>query len=94
VIQVQEYDLHIRHIKDTSNFLADTISCNPAGLSEREIKELSMPRGMMVAAIDLGVDPTVRRNLRDLAIHKARGPKLLKLIQAVKKQQTREVLST
>jgi hypothetical protein len=42
---------------------------------------------MMVTNIDLGEDPTVRRNLKDLTIHQARDPRLLKLIQAVKQQQ-------
>jgi hypothetical protein len=85
-MQMQEYDLNIRHINGTSNFLADTISRNPAVLSDIEIKGLSQPWGIMVAALNLGIDSSVRRNLRGLAAFQARDPKILKIMQALKQQ--------
>jgi hypothetical protein len=46
-----------------ANNLADTISRNPAGLNDREIKQLSEPRGIIIAAIDLNIDKYVARKL-------------------------------
>ncbi|KDQ71468.1 hypothetical protein L798_14128, partial [Zootermopsis nevadensis] len=85
-MQIQEYDLKIKHISGASNFLADTISRNPAGLSESAVKELSGPRGMMVA-LDFGIDSTVGRKLRDLAVYQANDPKISKIMRAVKEPQ-------
>jgi hypothetical protein len=41
ILQLQEYDLHVKHISGMRNFLADAISQNPAGTSEKEINPLS-----------------------------------------------------
>lgn len=81
-MQIQEYDLRIKHISGASKFLTDT-SRNPAGLSESGVKELSRPRGMTVAALDFGIDTTVGRKLRDLAVYQANEPKISKIMQAV-----------
>jgi hypothetical protein len=81
---LQEYDLHIRHTSRTAIFLADTISRNPAGLSESDIKELTKPRGIMIAATVLCVDASVGRDLRDLAAFQARDPKIQKTVEKVK----------
>ena len=55
VMQIQEYNLHIQHIRGADNFLADTISRNPAGLCEHDTKELFNPKELMVATLNLGV---------------------------------------
>lgn len=55
-MQIQEYDLHIQHITRAANFLADTMSRDPAVLSESEIRELSNPREIMIAAIYLSIE--------------------------------------
>jgi hypothetical protein len=64
------------------------ISRNPAGLSERESKELSRPRGIMIAAIDLGIDTSIGRNLNDLAVFQAQDPTIHKTVEAIKQRPT------
>jgi hypothetical protein len=39
-MQIQEYNPRIQHTREADNFLADTISRNPAGLCECDTKEL------------------------------------------------------
>jgi hypothetical protein len=39
--------------------LADTISRIPAGVNKGEVKELSRPWAIIVAAINLGIDPAI-----------------------------------
>ena len=75
-MQIQEYDLHIEHIKGNKNFLADTISRNPAGIREQDTKELFKPRTLMVATIELGVYNSVERNLKELAKIQAQDERL------------------
>jgi hypothetical protein len=47
--------------------LADIISCNPAGLTPEQIKQLTIPRDVMVATIKLYIDPQVKEELKELA---------------------------
>jgi hypothetical protein len=61
VMQTQDYNLHVKHISGAKHFFKDTLSRHPGGLTEREIKELSMPKGIMVSAINLDIDPSVER---------------------------------
>jgi hypothetical protein len=82
VMHIQEYDLRIKHISGARNILADTISRNPAGLDAEEIKGLSRPKDIMVAAINLGIDTSIGRNLKALAAFQARDPKIQGIIQA------------
>lgn len=82
VLQLQEYDLEIRHISGVENHLADTIIRNPGGLSEGEIKALIQPRELMIATIDLGVDTSVNRKLNRLATFQARDPRTWPIVQA------------
>ena len=51
VLQLQEYDIEISHINGTQNYLADIIIRNPTGLTPEQIKQLTRPRGIMVATI-------------------------------------------
>lgn len=48
ILQLQEYDLCVKHISGARNFLADAMSRNPAGMSEKEINGLARPRGIVV----------------------------------------------
>jgi hypothetical protein len=63
VMQIQEYNLHIQHIRGADNFLADTISRNPAGWCEHDTKELFKPKELMVATINLGTDNSVKKKI-------------------------------
>jgi hypothetical protein len=82
VLQLQEYDLEIKHISGVENHLADVISRNPGGLNETEIKALTQPREIMIATIDLGIDTSVNRKLRRLASFQENDPRIQSIIQA------------
>jgi hypothetical protein len=87
VMQIQEYNLHIKHIKEANNFLVDIISRNPAGLCKRDTKELFKPKEFIVATIDLGIDNSVEKRLKDLATFQARDKRIQEIIQGVEKKQ-------
>ena len=74
VLQLQEYDIEICHISGSQNYLADTLSRNPAGLTPEQIKELTRPRDIMVRKINLEIDPQVKKDLKDLAAHQDKDP--------------------
>jgi len=71
----------------TDNFLADTISQNPAGLCERDTEELFKPKELMVATINLGIDNSVGKSLKDLAMFQARDKRIQEIIQIVEQKQ-------
>jgi hypothetical protein len=83
ILHLQEYDLRVRHISGAKNFLADTITRNPAGISQKEFNRLSQPQGIVVSAVNLGADSSVSQKLRELNIMQARDPKLARTIKAV-----------
>jgi hypothetical protein len=87
VMEIQEYTLNIQHISGTKNFLADIVSRNPAGLSESEIKDLSKPRGIVIAKIDLGIDTSVGRKLKDMAMYQGQDSRLQAIIEAVRQSK-------
>jgi hypothetical protein len=49
--------------------LAEKISRNPAGVNKSEVKELSRPQAIIVAAINLGIDPAIGNKLGELATY-------------------------
>jgi hypothetical protein len=56
-IQIQDYDLEICHIKGRHNFFTNVLSRNPADLTPDQITVLTRPRELLVAEINLGIDP-------------------------------------
>jgi hypothetical protein len=78
--RIARWVMHIQHIKGAENSLADTISWNPAGMSEQDTKKLLKPRSLMVAAIELGVDNSVERNLKELAKIQAQDKRVQEII--------------
>jgi hypothetical protein len=83
ILQVQEYDLRVKHISGARNFLADTISRNPAGMSEKEINRLTRPRALVASAVGLEVESSVGSKLRDLHIFQAKDLKGSEIIRAI-----------
>jgi hypothetical protein len=81
VLQLQEYDLEIVHIKGADNYLADIMSRNPVGLSREELNQMAKPRDILVAAIDLNVDPIIKAELRKLAAYQAEDPRIIEIKQ-------------
>jgi hypothetical protein len=73
---IQEYDLTIVHIAGTKNHFADVLSRHPAGLSPELVNALKRPRGVMIARIDLGLDLSIRGDIRNLAGLQERDPDL------------------
>jgi hypothetical protein len=60
----------------------DTISQNPAGMSEKEINRLTRPRRLVASAVDLEDESSVGSKLRDMHIFQARSPKSSEIIRA------------
>lgn len=78
VLEIQEYDIDIVHVKGSDNVLADVMSRNPVGLTEEEIKGMGKPRGILVAAINLNIDTKLKGELKNLAHHQASDPYVVK----------------
>jgi len=87
VMQIQEYNPHIQHIRGADNFLADAISRNPAGLCERDCKELFKPKELEVPTINLGIDNSEGKSLKELARFQARDKRIQEIIQIVEQKQ-------
>jgi hypothetical protein len=67
ILQLQEYALEIVHIKGTDNHFADIMSRNPVGLNPEQLRQLKKPKDILVAKIDLNLDPQIKQELKDLA---------------------------
>jgi hypothetical protein len=76
LIAIQEYDIEIKHIKGTDNYLADILSRNPAGLITTEIQKLSKPNSIFVNKINLGVDSSVCKDLKRLSDLQSTDPRI------------------
>jgi hypothetical protein len=59
-------------------------------MSQKEINQLSRPRGIVVSAVDLGVDSSAVRKLRELDVIQARDPKISETIRAVRQGEIPE----
>jgi len=71
MVNLQQCDIELRHVKGAHNHLADIISRNPAGLNATEIRNLTKSNAIMVNAINLNIDKSVCKDLRNLAeLHK------------------------
>jgi hypothetical protein len=81
MLQLQEYDLEIIHIKGTENYLADILSRNPLGLNEKQIAQMTKPREVLVAAINLNVNPVIKNELKELAAYQEKDPRILEIRQ-------------
>ncbi|PNF15931.1 hypothetical protein B7P43_G07481 [Cryptotermes secundus] len=55
------------HIAGCKNHFADALSRNPAGLTPEQANALRRPQEIMVATIDLGLDPSIRKDIKNLA---------------------------
>jgi hypothetical protein len=67
MLNIQEYDIEIKHIKGVQNHLADVLSRKPAGLTDEEIKGLTLPDQVMIHSVQLYTDKTIRKELGNLA---------------------------
>jgi hypothetical protein len=83
IMQIQEYDLDIVHIKGTDNFFADTLSRNTVCIAEGELRQVKKPKDIFVSAINPNLDPHLKRDLKDLAKHQLEDPKVREIRQSV-----------
>jgi hypothetical protein len=88
IIELQQYDIQIRHITGSSNYLADVLSRNPAGLTENELRDLRQPDNLIVHAVNLNIDPGVTHELKDLAAHQAADKRLARIVEILNKYPT------
>jgi transposase InsO family protein len=88
-MQLQENDLKIVHIKGTENFSADTLSRNPVGLSPKSLDLVMKPKGIFVAAVDLGTDKTLMKELGKLSEQQLGDPVLLKIREELERNPSK-----
>ena len=67
MVEIQQFDLEIRHIKGVQNHLADVFSRSPSGLTDEETRNLTRPDQIMVHKIQVYEDKTLKRELQTLA---------------------------
>jgi hypothetical protein len=75
MLNLQEYDIEIRHIKGVQNHTADVLSRNPTGLTDEGIRNLTRPDQVLVHSVQLYVDKTSGKELKDLAVLQDTDPR-------------------
>ena len=67
MVQIQEYDLEIRHIRGVQNHLADILSRNPSGMIDEQTRDLTRPDQVVVHHIQVYEDKNLKKELKALA---------------------------
>jgi hypothetical protein len=88
LLELQQYDLEIHHVTGASNYLADVLSRNPAGLDTAEIKNLTKPTSIMVSAVDLKINYAVCKDLKNLGTLQRSDAKLEQIIEGIASRPT------
>ena len=68
VSEIEQWELEIQHIKGIDNTLADILSRNPPHYNTPNTTNLRQRDQIMVHAIDLNIDNSVKSKLKNLAI--------------------------
>jgi hypothetical protein len=76
LLSIQQYDIEIHHIKGTNNVLADILSRHPSELRAAETRDLTKPGTIMVHAVDLKIDNSVCKDLKNLGKLQDTDPRL------------------
>jgi hypothetical protein len=66
-IELQQFDLEIRHIKGVQNHLAEALSRSPSGLTDQEMRNQTRPDQVMVHGIQVSDARNIRKELQTLA---------------------------
>ena len=66
-VQIQEYDLEIRHSRGVQNHLADILSCNPSGMTDEQTRDLIRPDQVMGHHLQVYKDKDFKKELKALA---------------------------
>jgi hypothetical protein len=85
VIELQQYGLKVCHTAGSRNFLADVLSRNPDGVTTDELRDMRQADNLIVHAIHLDIDPSIKRELKDLANHQAADQRLARIIEGLDK---------
>jgi hypothetical protein len=67
MVQIEECDLEIRHIKGVQNHLADILSRNPSGMTDEQTRDLTRPDQVTVHHIQFYKDKDLKKELKALA---------------------------
>jgi hypothetical protein len=67
MVQIQEYDVEIRHIRGVQNHLADILSRNPTGMTDEQTRDLTRPDQVIVHHIQVYEDKNLKKELKALA---------------------------
>jgi len=67
MMEIQKFDLEIRHIKGVQNHLADVLSRTPRGLTDDETRNPTRLDQIMVHKIQIYEDKTLKKELQTLA---------------------------
>ena len=90
ILNIQEYDIEIKHIREFRIIFADIISCNPTGLTDEGIRNLTHPDQVLVYSVQLHIDKTVPKELQYLASLQDTDPRLA----AIKREVTANPTTT
>ena len=83
-MEIQKFDLEIRHIKGVQNHLADVLSRSPRGLTDEDTRNLTRPDQIMVHNVQIYKDKTLRQELQALATLQDADERLTALREKVK----------
>jgi hypothetical protein len=83
IMQLQGYNLQIKHISGTQNFFADILSRNPAGLTPELCKLQNRKQEVSVAKVDLKIDKEVLKQLKELPKLQQEDPSLQKFREEI-----------
>jgi ribonuclease HI len=64
LMEIQQFDLEIRHIEGVQNHLADVLSRSSRGLTDDETRNLTRPDQIMVRKIQVYEDKTLKKELQ------------------------------
>jgi hypothetical protein len=67
MMEIQQFDLEIRHIKGVQNHLADVLSRSPRGLTDEETSNLTGRDQIMLHKIQVYDDKTLKKELQTFA---------------------------
>jgi len=76
MFEIEQWELEIQHIKDIDNTLADILSRNPLHSNTPNTTNLRQSDQIMVHAINLNIDNSVKREWENLAILQNTDPQL------------------
>ena len=88
MVNLQQYDIELRHVNGAHKHLADVISRNPAGFNATEIRNLTKPNTIMANTISLSIDKSGYKDLRNLAKLQKTEPRIQKIRGRMDQQPT------